>query len=334
MSGDALRVGVVGLGKMGLLHASLLNVMPNVELVGVCEKNSLTRKLAKKLLRSVRVVNDVTAFCDSDLDAVFITTPIGSHFSVAKTVFEKKLARHIFIEKPLTSSYIESKELSDLSVTNAGVNMVGYLRRFMVTFMKARELLVQGSIGQPASFIIDAYSSDFCGVQNNAEASIARGGVLRDLGSYAVDLALWFFGNIQLVSAETKSLTGDGAEDYGHFTVEQKSDRLWGEVSVSWCAEGYRMPEVNLSIIGSRGRMHVNDDSVSLIHNGGNRSEWFRHNLNDCVDFWLGSPEYYREDAYFIKSIISNSLVEPSFKTAAKVDLLIDTIKEKAERHG
>jgi predicted dehydrogenase len=42
-----LKVGVVGLGKMGLLHASLLSVMPNVQLAALCDKSWLMRKLAK-----------------------------------------------------------------------------------------------------------------------------------------------------------------------------------------------------------------------------------------------------------------------------------------------
>ena len=44
-----LRVAVVGLGKMGLLHASILNMMPNVEVVALCDKSSLLLKIVKKL---------------------------------------------------------------------------------------------------------------------------------------------------------------------------------------------------------------------------------------------------------------------------------------------
>ncbi len=334
LSEDTLRVGVVGLGKMGLLHASLLNIMPNVVLAGVCEKSSLIRKMAKKLLQSVPIVDDVEKFSCLDMDAVFVTTPIVSHYNIAKLVYDQELARHVFVEKPLASNYVESKELSELSAAKGGVNLVGYLRRFMVTFMKARALLTEGLIGEPFSFVMEARSSDFFGVENNPKASIARGGVLRDLGSYAVDLAFWFFGDIQLGSAEVQSLTGDGAEDYAHFTAQADSDPLCGEFSVSWCADGYRMPEVDLLIQGSAGTIGVNDDKVTLSSVKGVSQTWFRHNLHDNVGFWLGNPEYYREDAYFVKSACSNSIAEPNFRTASKVDLFIDQIREKADRHA
>jgi predicted dehydrogenase len=86
LTSESLRVGVVGLGKMGLLHASILNIMPTVELAAVCERSTFTRKLVKKVLNGIPVVGDISEFSGLNLDAVFVTTPTPSHFSVAKTV--------------------------------------------------------------------------------------------------------------------------------------------------------------------------------------------------------------------------------------------------------
>ena len=172
-----MRVAIVGFGKMGLLHAGILNVMPKVDLVGVCEANSFTRRMFKKVLRDVPFFADVGELLDLNVDAVFVTTPISSHFAVAKRVYEDRLACHLFIEKPLTSSFADSKLLSNLANKNGGVNMVGYLRRFMVTFSKARELLSAGSIGELESFRINAFSSDFYGLKEDSKITLARGGV-------------------------------------------------------------------------------------------------------------------------------------------------------------
>jgi predicted dehydrogenase len=196
--------------------------------------------------------------------------------------------------------------------------------------MKTRELLSQGSIGEPLSFVMNALSSDFNGVKENPQASIARGGVMNDLGCYAIDLALWFFGDMQLTSAKVESLTGLGTEDAAHFTVQQDSSGLEGTVSVSWCAEGYRMPEVDLLVKGSKGTIEVNDDRVVLSLIGHENTVWHRHNLSDRARYWLGAPEYYREDEYFINSVASKSQAEPDFETASKVDMLIDAVKRKA----
>lgn len=88
MSDETLRVGVVGLGKMGLLHASILNVLPNVKLAAICEKSAVTRRLLKKVFRDVSLIKDISKFSDMNLDAVYVTTPIPSHFSVAKTLYK------------------------------------------------------------------------------------------------------------------------------------------------------------------------------------------------------------------------------------------------------
>ena len=59
MSSKRVRVGVVGLGKMGLLHAGVLNVLPDAELVAICEKSSLIRKMAKKAVKGVVFLEDI-----------------------------------------------------------------------------------------------------------------------------------------------------------------------------------------------------------------------------------------------------------------------------------
>jgi predicted dehydrogenase len=328
---ETLNVGVVGLGKMGLLHSCIVNVLPDAKLTAVCEKSNLMRKVAKKVLPNLKVVDDLSKFADLNLDAVYITTPTSSHYAVAKSVYEQNIAKNVFIEKPLAASYSQSTELCDLAEKTGGINMVGYLRRFYVTFQKAKELLDQKVIGQLQNFEVKAYSADFVGVKDNT-ASIGRGGVLRDLGSYAIDLSVWFFGDIQFSSGSIAVLTGPNAEDSAVFQVQTNLENLPGQFEVSWCKEGYRMPEVILSIKGSKGIIDVNDDTVSLTREDGQKNNWFRMGLKDNVKFWLGNPEYYREDLLFIDSIRTNHQVEPSFKSAAKVDLLIENIRQKAKK--
>ncbi len=94
------------------------------------------------------------------------------------------------------------------------------------------------------------------------------------------------------------------------------------------------MPEVVFLIKGTQGAIEVNDDKVNLSIDGSKGATWYRHDLDDTVPFWLGGPEYYREDAYFIQSIRENLPAEPNFDTASKVDLFIDTIRQRAGMNG
>lgn len=325
MSEQDFKVAVVGLGKMGLVHASVLNVLPGVTVAAVCEKSRLIRRFARKLFKGIEVVDDVEKLVKLEIDAVYVTTPIPSHFFIVKKVYDQRIAPNVFVEKTLAQNYGQSKQLDETASRLGGVNMVGYLRRFYVTFNKARELLLNDEIGRVTSFRAFAYSSDFFGTKNEPKTTQSRGGVLRDLGCHAVDLALWFFGNIQVISVQPMQTSGHPKNSV-NFRVEGSA--LEGEFDISWCMEEYRLPEVGFSIVGSGGRLEVNDDRVRLISKGGQSFVWYRHDLDDGVPFLLGLPEYYREDMHFADSVSKGSKADPGFSAASKVDKIIDDVEK------
>lgn len=329
LSSDGLKVGVVGLGKMGLVHAGVLSVLPNVEVAGLCEKSRLLRRFLRKIFCDVPVVGDVREFSGLDLDAVYVTTPIPSHFAVVEAVCRGKIAGSLFVEKTLAGSYGEAEELYRLAQGLRGVSMVGYLRRFGVTFGKAKNLLGENAIGKLSSFSAYAYSSDFLG--EGLQSDSCRGSMLRDLGCHAVDLALWFFHDLRVKSAEVTSV--DGCRDSLHFGAES-SGGLEAEFDVSRCREGYRMAEVGFLIRGSKGVLETNDDRVKLRLKTGGSYTWFRHDLEDNVPFWLGLPEYYREDLYFVKSVLKRDRAEPSFYDGCKVDKIIEDVEQRVRASG
>jgi predicted dehydrogenase len=309
------------MGKMGLVHSGILNVLPDVELVAICEKNNMIRRFARKLFKNLEIVDDLDKLKGFDLDAVYVTTPIPSHFSVAKAILENNLSRNLFVEKTLAQTYSQSKQLADSAQSLRSITMVGYLRRFYVTFNKARELLQEEGIGKVESFKAYAYSSDFLGLEN--AQTFSRGGVLADLGCHAIDLALWLFGvDLNVSSAGSKS--SNQTENSTSFGVE--GSELAGEFDVSWRKEDYRMPDVGFSITGSEGKLFVNDDQVKFEPENGVPLKMYRHDLNDNVPFWLGLPEYYREDLHFVKSLVGQTKAEPDFFSAAKVDKIIDDL--------
>lgn len=323
-----LLVAVVGLGKMGLLHAGILSVLPNVELIALCEKSSLVRKVSKNMFNAVHIVDGIEKLSGLNLDVVYVTTPITFHFPIIKAVYSEKMAPNIFVEKTLASSFNEARELCELARRFDGVTMVGYQRRFSVTYRKAKNLLDQKVIGELVSFEAYAYSSDFLEIENNSRARASRAGTLRDLGCHVIDVALWFFGDMQVKSV--KFGTSNSCSESSIYFECTKSDGLDGKFNVSQSMENYRMPEVGLLINGYLGTIELNDDKLDLKLKDGRSFTWYRHDLCDNVAFLLGTPEYFREDDYFIKSVLQGHAAEPSFDTALKVDYLIDQIKDKA----
>ncbi|MEM1506758.1 MAG: Gfo/Idh/MocA family oxidoreductase [Candidatus Bathyarchaeia archaeon] len=331
MSARRLKVAVIGFGKMGMLHAGVLSSLPGVQLTAICEKNGFIRRFLKKIFRDTIIVDGVKNLSNIGLDAVYVTTPIRSHFPVIESVYENGVAGNLFVEKTLASSLDEARRICDWARRFGGVNMVGYVRRFSVTFMRAKSLLDSNIIGAPASFEAYAYSSDFFGLEKDSRVNAPQVDVVRDLGCYALDLALWFFGDLKVKNVRFKSVACNGSIDSVRFSVKTL-DNIVGNFSVSWCVNGYRMPEVGFLIKGSEGNLYMNDDELTLSLKDREARRMLRHDLGDECGFWLGGPEYYREDEHFIRSVAQGKPAEPCFEAAAKVDCLIDEVLAKADQ--
>ena len=323
MGNASLKIGVVGLGRMGLLHASILSFLPEVHISVICDGNGKVVRFAEKMFKGTQFVDNVNKLVDVKLDAVYITTPIPSHFPIAQFIYSNGIANNLFIEKTLATTYDEASSLSRLAQSSHGINMVGYMNRFAVTFQKGKELLEQGVIGQPISFEAHAISSDFVSVKKGTSP---KGGALRDLGSHVLDIALWYFQNMQIDSVK------ENTRDTTYFKVKGFNN-LEGVFDISWCRKGYRNPEMRLTIKGSEGIITVDNSSVKLQISNENPRVWYRQELKDNVAFLLGAPEYFREDEYFIRSILADHSVEPSFSTASKVDQLIDEVTHRTQQN-
>lgn len=334
MEEQKLRFGIIGLGKMGLLHASLLNVFPEVELVAFCDKSSLMNRLFKRVFstKSIHIIDDLEKLRGLYLDAVYVTTPISSHSLIIKDLYAKDIARNIFVEKTLASNYDESRELCEISKNVGGITMVGYMKRFSVVFKKAKELLSQGDLGELQRFKAYAFSSDFLGFTKDSKSSAKRGGALSDLGCHVIDLALWMFGRLEVRDVLSIVRNETGSETSVSFTAVN-SDGLAGQFDVSQSKLGYRMPEFGLSIECSKGKIEVNDDRLHLIlNNDVAQRKFYRHDLNDGVYFSISDPEYFRENREFVNSLSGNRQGELNFDSASMVDYIIDQVRNRSSQ--
>ena len=310
---------------MGLLHASLVNSIPGASLVAIYDKSTLMKRFLGRAIGNVVITDKYDIFASSEYDAVYVTTPIPSHYSIVKDLYLNNITRNVFVEKTLTSGYEHSKSLCQLAKENRGITMVGYMSRFAVTYRKARLLLQDGEIGETLSFKAYAYASDFA--PGNGKASNVKGGATRDLGAHIIDLSLWLFGDLELTSVEHDTDFKNGIDNGSCFCVKSASS-MPGDYDISWTKEGYRLPEFGLIITGSKGTISVNSDRIRIEKDSGECNEFYRQDLDDRVPFLLAAPEYYRENELFIKAIMEGGKAGPDFTEAAKVDYLIEQVEK------
>lgn len=119
-------IGVVGVGRLGALHAKMLSDMPGVSFAGVFDANMEKAALVAGEYRT-------TAFASLDdllnnVEAVTIATTTSTHYATAVQTMER--GRHVFIEKPITETVAQADTLCALAAERRLVIQVGHIERF------------------------------------------------------------------------------------------------------------------------------------------------------------------------------------------------------------
>ena len=120
------RIAVVGLGKLGIIHSSILNALPDVELTAVMDKDKgLRRYLYGMGIRVPFYQSLEEMLAGEKLDGVFVCVPSSASYSVVKACIERGI--NIFVEKPMCLTAKEAQDLIDLAHINNLKIMVGFV---------------------------------------------------------------------------------------------------------------------------------------------------------------------------------------------------------------
>ena len=198
-----LKIGVIGLGRMGQLYArTLVTRVSGVQLFAVADISEQVR---------TRVADEFSVFHAfahahelislPDLDAVVIATPTSTHQDLVIAAAEAGKA--IFCEKPLALTLEENHRVLE-AVARAQVPLqVGFMRRFDAAYQKAKALIADGRIGRPITF--QSIGRDpFCPRREYADPALS-GGLIVDMAIHDFDLARWLMGS------EVKHVFAEGA---------------------------------------------------------------------------------------------------------------------------
>lgn len=134
---NKLKVGVVGVGHLGSIHAKIYQQIPNCELVAVCD-------LDKARLENLASEIKVPAFTDykelfGKVDAVSVATPTKFHYAVAREFLDYGI--HCLVEKPFTTNLKEADSLIKIARRNKLVLQVGHIERFNSAFAATKEII-------------------------------------------------------------------------------------------------------------------------------------------------------------------------------------------------
>jgi len=142
-----IRVGIIGFGYWGPQIARNFHAADDCEVQVICDQNPAVHRRIQRAYPDVQVTSDASEVLRSpQIDAVAVITPVWTHFELAKAALEN--GKHVFVEKPFTSSSAQAEELIELAAKKHLTIMVDHTFLFTGAVKKIGQLIEDGTLGQ------------------------------------------------------------------------------------------------------------------------------------------------------------------------------------------
>ncbi len=196
-----VRVGLIGLGNNMLSHVGRLVQMPEVEIVGGCdpvtEMHDRVRDRYPALAGIPTFATHEELLREVAPEAVIISTPHAFH--CRQTIDALESGAHVLVEKPLVNSVREAHEVIRARDASGKVVMVSYQRHTQAPYLKIKELIDTGRIGDVEMVVALQNQMWLNGMRRRiaagtvpwrVQAHLSGGGQINDSGSHLVDILL------------------------------------------------------------------------------------------------------------------------------------------------
>lgn len=271
-----LKIGLLGFGAMGKTHTYAVKNLPfffdalpfSAEIVGVATRHEESAKKAAAAYGiPLATTNEDDLIYRDDVDIIDICTPNAYHFETAKKAL--LAGKHIYCEKPLSATEAEAAELADLARAQGVTCMTVFNNRHLATVERAKALIDGGRLGKILHFDMQ-YLHNSCldksrtvGWKQEAEIC-GEGGVLFDLGSHILDLAVYLCGKMRRVRGHGQiamdthrradgSLWQTNAPEAFYMNLET-TDGAVGMLTASKLTQGAN-DDLSFAIYGERGAL-------------------------------------------------------------------------------
>lgn len=256
--GKNIRCAVLGLGRLGYWHALNASRIQGVEVSVVCDIDVARAESVARELGVAKFTDNVEeVFQDDTIDAVIIATSTRTHFELLKKASASKKA--IFVEKPLTLTLEEAKEITSIIEADQTFCQVGFMRRFDPAYAEAKRRIAAGDIGEPIYFK---------GISRDPEAPSAEyiknsGGIITDVSIHDFDIARFLI-NSEITSVDTKGsiLKYPFVADYNDFDHALSFIRFAsgsaGDVEAT--RNAYYGYDIRAEVVGTEGTIQVGNN--------------------------------------------------------------------------
>ncbi len=270
-----LKVGIVGAGGMGKIHAGSYMNNPNAKVVAACEKNRkrldnfINGEWGKVEYEDVlgsfkpkyRIKKAYTDYKkmvqDEEIDAVSICTPNVFHFPIAREMMENR--KNVLVEKPMGVDVPECKTLTELAEKNKVILASGRMWRFHSDVLFVRKIIESGLLGKIVK--TKSYGIHVNWVPQGwfVKKEFAKGGALIDMGIHAIDTTKFLLGDIKPegVWASIKTCYGKWDVDDAGVLVIEFEGGITSIIESGWNNRYADGSEASTQVFGTKGYARV-----------------------------------------------------------------------------
>lgn len=335
-----VKTVIIGLGKMGISHCSILGAHPDVDMAAMCDTDSLLQSAFRKMTKIACYTDYKKMIDEVKPDAVFVVTPTKMHYEMVMYALEHGC--HVFCEKPFCLTPDEGEKMVALAKAKGLVNQVGYHNRFIGTFNEMKRLLASGIIGKSFHFMGEAYGPVVLKSKGGTWRSDKKngGGCVMDYAAHVLNLINYITGS-RLIDAKgtfMPDIFSKEVDDAVYSTLYLENG-LKGQLSVNWSDDTHRKMTTSLKIEGDRGKLEADATTLKIYLKEDNVEEnlkkgWnikYITDLTEQVFFNLRGEEYSSEVDHFIQCIKIGGLNQrSSFESALHTDYIINKLIEDA----
>lgn len=263
-NGSAVHIGIVGLGRAGMIHLEAVQGVPGAQVAAVCDPRIDARRRASAAGAEAFATLE-TMLDEMPLDGVVVCTPPADHAEIGLRCLARGL--HVLCEKPLALSTWDVLTLLQAANRERRSVLVASKFRHVPEIIATREHIARGDLGEVVAFEVSFCSPVAMAQRWNAEPALSGGGVIVDNGCHAFDIVSYLFGGIRRVHAmRLKRLQPLAVEDSA-FLQLCTGDGVVGKVDLSWSLPPAR--DTYLVVQGSDGVIEVGWEGARLRRRGG-----------------------------------------------------------------
>jgi predicted dehydrogenase len=328
-----INISVVGYGYWGPNIVRNFNSIKDARVISVCDNNPEVLKNIQANYPTIQTITDSNKLISSpDIDAVAIVTPVFTHFELAKLALQN--GKHVFVEKPFTSTVAQAEELIELADKNNLKIMVDHTFLFTGAVNKIKELVDNDTLG-------DLYYFDSTRVNLGLFQHDVN--VIWDLAPHDLSIMDYIIDEKpDSITASGKAHFNNGLEDIAYITVNF-SNNMIAHFNVNWLSP----VKIRSTLIGGEKKMlvwndleadeqiKVYDKGVDIISKKGVYELLVSYRSGDMFAPKVAQTEALKLEAeHFIDCILNNKTPLNDGLSGLRVVRILEASNESLKNNG